>query len=234
MMLPISLQSKRRGMKVAMAAEVQYTIGARAICTDGRCGQVTRVVVDPIARVVTDLVVEPAERHGLGRLVPLDLVEAGPDEVRLRCTTAEFERLQSAEETEFLPGTSGYAAYGPEQVLARPYFGLGGTRVSGDAFPGTSGTVTFDVLPPGEVAIRRNAPVHATDGDIGQVEGLVIDPRSRRLTHVLLKRGHLWGRRDVAVPIAAVQVVDEDGLSLSLTKQEVEDLPPVDIDRPGG
>ena len=120
-------------------------------------------------------------------------------------------------------------------VLARPYFGLGGATVSGDAFPGTSGTVTFDVLPPGEVAIRRNAPVHATDGDIGQVEGLVIDPRSRRhLTHVLLKQGHLWGRGDVAVPIAAVKVVDEDGLSLSLTKQEVEDLPPVDIDRPGG
>ena len=31
----------------------------------------------------------------------------------------------------------------------------------------------------------------------------------------------------------AVKVADEDGLSLSVTKQEAGDLPPVDIDRPG-
>jgi hypothetical protein len=106
---------------------------------------------------------------------------------------AEFEELDSAEETQFVPGTRGYAAYGPEQVLAWPYASLGGgPSVEGDAVDGTSETVTYDAIPLGEVAVRRGQHVHATDGDIGLVEGLVIDPRNYHVTHVLLQEGHWW------------------------------------------
>ena len=48
-----------------MAEIVQFTIGAKASCTDGTCGEVTRVIVDPIAEAVTHLVVEPEHRRGL-------------------------------------------------------------------------------------------------------------------------------------------------------------------------
>jgi uncharacterized protein (DUF1786 family) len=59
-----------------MAKTTPFTIGAEASCTDGACGKVTRVVVDPIARAITHLVVEPGPRHGIGRLVPVGLVDA--------------------------------------------------------------------------------------------------------------------------------------------------------------
>jgi hypothetical protein len=39
------------------------------------CGRVVRVVVDPVARAVTQLVVQPENWPGLGRLVPLELVD---------------------------------------------------------------------------------------------------------------------------------------------------------------
>jgi len=201
--------------------ETVFTIGADASCTDGVCGEVIRVVVDPIAREVTHLVVEPKHRSGLGRLVPLDLVDVSAGEVRLRCTRQVFEDLDAAEETQFLPGTLGYLGYGPDQMLFWPYYGVGSGNVSGP--------VTFDTVPVGEVAIRRGEQVHATDGDIGRVQGLVIDSSNRRVTHVLLQEGHLWGRKEVAIPIGAVAAVDE-GIRLTITKQEVEDLPPVDID----
>jgi len=215
-----------------MADTTPFTIGADASCTDGVCGEVSRVVVDPVARSVTHLVVEPKGRQGLGRLVPLSLVDVAGDEVRLRCTVAEFEKLDSAEETQFVPGTSGYALYGPEQVLSWPYSSLGGgMSVEGDTVPGFADTATYDTVPVGDVAIRRGERVHATDGDIGHVEGLVIDARNHHVTHVLLQEGHLWGRKEVAIPINAVAGVD-DGIRLSVTKQEVQDLPPVDIDHP--
>jgi sporulation protein YlmC with PRC-barrel domain len=86
-----------------------------------------------------------------------------------------------------------------------------------------------DNLPLGEVAVRRDEQVHATDGDIGRVQGLVIDPQDRHVTHVLLQEGHLWGRKQVAIPIGAVTSVD-DGIRLNMTKQQVHDLPPVDVD----
>ena len=108
-----------------MAKTTPFTIGADVSCIEGVCGEVSRVVVDPVARAVTHLVVEPKGRQGLGRLVPLDLVDATEGEIRLRCSLADFEDLDPAEETQFVPGTRGYAAYGPEQVLCWPYSGLG-------------------------------------------------------------------------------------------------------------
>ena len=215
-----------------MAKTEAVTIGAEASCTDGVAGEVTRVVVDPVARAVTHLVVEPKGRQGLGRLVPLDLIDGTGGEIRLHCTLVEFERLDPAEETQFLPGTRGYEAYGPEQVVAWPWVSLGGTPgVPGEMVSGTSETVTFDTIPLGEVEVRRGEPVHATDGAIGHVEGLVINPGNYHVTHVLLQEGHLWGRKEVAIPISAVTGV-EGGIQLSMTKQDVEDLPPVNLDRP--
>jgi sporulation protein YlmC with PRC-barrel domain len=215
-------------------AETTFTIGAEASCTDGDCGEVRRVIVNPVARQVTHLVVEPKGRMGLARLVPLDLVETSGSQVRIRCTLAEFAELEPAEETEFIPGSQGYAAYGPEQVLVWPYYGLGGAATVTDAaaLQGTSQTVTYDTIPLGEVEVRRGDAVQATDGSIGRVHGLVVDPRTHHVTHVLLAEGHLWGKKEVAIPIRSVTRVDE-GIQLNITKKQVEDLPPVDIDHPG-
>src|SRR5271166_3245131 len=213
--------------RMGMAETTSFTIGADASCTDGACGEVSRVVVDPVARAVTHLVVEPAHWRGSGRLVPLDLIDATTGEIRLRCTLAEFEKLDPAEETQFLPGTPGYPGYDPEQVLSMPYYGIG---MGGGDVPVA---VTYDAVPLDEVEVRRGEHVHATDGRIGKVQGLVIDPDSHRVTHVLLQEGHLWGRKEVAIPIGAVTGVD-DGIRLNITKQQVQDLPAVDIHHPGG
>jgi sporulation protein YlmC with PRC-barrel domain len=218
-----------------MPEAAEFTIGAEVSCTDGDCGKVSSVVVDPVARAVTHLVVEPKHRQGLGRLVPLDLVDATTGGIRLRCALAAFEQLDSAEETQFIPGSSGYSAYGPGQVVSWPYYGLGGgpgmAGGMGAEMAGVSQTVTYDKVPMGEVAVHRGEHVHATDGEIGRVQGLVIDPRDHHVTHVLLQEGHLWGRKEVAIPIGAVTGV-EDGIQLNITKQDVQDLPPVDIDHP--
>jgi sporulation protein YlmC with PRC-barrel domain len=207
-------------------ADTTFTIGAAAVCSDGPCGAVSRVVVDPVARELTHLVVEPEHRAGLGRLVPLDMVEAGADEVRLRYTLAEFEKLPSAEETDFLPGGSGYDAYAAHEAYYWPYFGLEGGADPRLAL--ASAVETRDTLPPGEIGVRRGEAVHATDGEIGKVEGLVIDSARGHVTHVLLQEGHLWGRKEVAIPIGAVEKIDE-GITVNLTKQEIEALPAVGV-----
>ena len=211
-----------------MAETTLFTIGADATCTDGVCGEVSRVVVDPVARAVTHLVVEPKHRRGLGRLVPLDLVDATTGDVRLRCTRVEFEKLDFAEETQFLPASSGYAGYDPEQAIFWPYYPLARSMGMGG---GLGLAVTSYTLPLGEVAVRRDEEVHATDGYIGRVQGIVIDPHDHHVTHVLLQEGHLWGRKEVAIPISAVTGID-GGVQLNMTKQEVGDLPPVEVHHP--
>jgi hypothetical protein len=73
--------------------------------------------------------------------------------------------------------------------------------------------------------VRGGEHVHAADGDIGEVQGLVIDPGSYHVTHVLLQEGHVLGRKVVAIPIGAVTGVTQDGIQLNITKQQVKDLP---------
>jgi len=92
--------------------------------------------------------------------------------------------------------------------------------------------ITSDRVPTGEVEVRRGEHVQATDGPIGKVQGLIVDPADHHVTHVLLDEGHLWGKKQVAIPIGAVTGVD-DGVQLNLTKDEVGDLPPVDLAEPG-
>ena len=207
-------------------ADTTFTIGAPAECTDGPCGAVSRVVVDPVARELTHLVVEPEHRAGLGRLVPLDMLEAGADAVHLRYTLAEFEKLPSAEETDFLPGGSGYDAYAAHEAYYWPYFGLEGG--ADPALALASAVETRDTLPKGEVGLQRGEPVHASDGEIGKVEGFVVESTQGHVTHVLLQEGHLWGRKQVAIPIGAVEKIDR-GITVKLTKHEIEALPAVGV-----
>jgi hypothetical protein len=220
--------------------ETPFVIGASARSTDEACGQVIRVIVDPIGRTITHLVVGPRHEHGhhIDRLVPVDLAQVTPDGIRLNCTKAEFDKLDPAEETHFVAGTE-HPEYAPDQVWAWPWFSLGAAGISGAWTegqgwdPGGSHgpqrrTVTYDSVPLGEVQVRRGEHVHATDGEIGLVKGLVIDPDDHQVTHVLLQEGHLWGHREVAIPITAVTGV-EAGIRLNLSKQQVEDLSPVDI-----
>ena len=223
-----------------MADTAQFTIGTEATCSDGTAGKVSRVIVDPLAEKVTHLVIEPKHRRDPSRLVPLDLVDGAGGEIRLRCTRAEFEKLGPAQETQFIPSTSGYESDGylPDQVGYWPYYGLGGGMgVAGLGISGGIGagapaqTITSDTVPLGEVEVSRGDYVHATDGDIGRVQGLVIDQGSRHVTHVLLQEGHLWDRKDVAIPISAVAST-AGGIQLNITRQQVQDLPPVNIDHP--
>ena len=211
-----------------MAQTMPFKIGADASCTDGACGQVSRIIVNPITREVTHLAVDPKYRHGPGRLVPVDLVDATTGQIRLRCTLAEFQALRPAEEgggTADLDPT-GHLANPPNQVR----WVLGPVHDPVDAGQG----ITVDYVPSGEVDIRRELTVCATDGEIGQVQGLIVEPGGHRVTHVLLQEGHMWGRKEVAIPIGAVTKIGTLLIHLSLTKHQVKDLPPVNIDHAAG
>jgi sporulation protein YlmC with PRC-barrel domain len=206
----------------------EFTIGAGASCSDGPCGKLTRLIVDPETQAVTHLVIEPGHRGEPERFVPIDLVDETAGEIKLRCTIAEFGRLEPAEEQGLLPTDPGYPIANLD--VAR----VVGPRVGGLAIANLSvndGTkvASHDTVPLGEVDVRRGEPVYATDGEIGKIQGLVIDSGSHHVTHVLLEEGHLWGRKEVAIPIGSVTRVG-DIIQLTIGRQQVQDLPPVDID----
>jgi hypothetical protein len=211
-------------------------IGAVAVDSDGYRGEVRAAVSDPVAATVTHVVVEPEGRSGLARLVPLSLLEteagtetetgtgAAPGRLRLRSTQAEFMNLGPAEETlaEFAVGQTV-----PVQLLPPGWRGTGEPVAQGGDIARIPERETVDVIPPGEVEEHHGDHVHATDGDIGQLRAFRLDPSSGRVTHVLLGEGHLWGRKEVDIPFDQITGFDH-GITLSLTRKQVQDLPPAD------
>ena len=207
--------------------EAEFALGAEASCSDGLCGEVSRLIMDPVALTVTHLVIEPKHRGEPGRLVPVRLVDTTTGQLRLRCTIAEFGKLDLAEETDLAEGLDYGGGYGQAESV-QGYGGAGTIGASGMGIGMGLGhskpVVMHDVVPLGDTDVQRGESVHALDGEIGKVQGFLVDPGDNHVTHVLLQEGHLWGRKEVSIPISAVIGVDA-GIRLNITKKQVEDLP---------
>jgi sporulation protein YlmC with PRC-barrel domain len=199
------------------AMALEFIFGITANCSDGVCGQVTRTILDPAERTLTHLVIEPTSKDAVGRLVPIGLVESAQGEVGLSCSQAQFDQLDPSDIVELAEGRNYTDHRGGDAVLE--YHDVS-PRQRGKQEP----LLTSDKVPEGETEADRHGRVQATDGRIGHLKGFVVDPGDHRVTHVLLREGHLWGAKDVAIPADAVASM-KDGIELSITKKQVEELP---------
>jgi hypothetical protein len=65
---------------------------------------------------------------------------------------------------------------------------------------------------------------------LGHVDGFLVD-KDELITHLVLEQGPPWERREVAVPIGALTRIETNAATLSLTKDEVAALSPVEVRR---
>jgi sporulation protein YlmC with PRC-barrel domain len=216
----------------------EFVMGAKVVCSDGFCGEVRRTILDPAARTVTHLVVGSGHSKSQERLVPVELADERDGEIRLSCTLAEFGQLEPAEEVRLAEGLDYGGGYGVSESV-QGYGDVGSMGVGGSASGMGIGMglghqqplLVEHSVPLGETEVERHEGVHATDGEIGRVEGFVVDRANHQVTHILLQEGHLWGRKEVAIPVSAVDSVEE-GIRLNLTKKQVEELPPLSQGHP--
>jgi hypothetical protein len=68
--------------------------------------------------------------------------------------------------------------------------------------------------------------VHAKDGGIGHIQGIIAESGTGRVTSVLLRERHLLRHRIVAIPRSAIAEVGPDGFHLDLTTDQVRNPPP--------
>jgi PRC-barrel domain len=160
----------------------------------------------------------------------------------VECTLAEAQEFESVHEAAYLrlgesPTQDPNWDVGVEDVLAMPYYtdlGYAGLDVS--PYPGdldSHVTMSYDRVPKGEVEVRRASAVISADGhSLGEVDGFVVAD-DEHITHFVLERGHLWGRKEVTIPIGAVARVESDTVHVALSKDEVGALPAVRVGRHG-
>ena len=197
-------------------------IDAQVRCTDGAAGRSTYVILNPVTRRVTHVVVKESGFPWLERLVPVEMVaETTPDQIRLNCTGEELHSLESFVETEFVPAQYPYEAYDLGQYHVWPY-----------VFPeDESVSIEHERVPPGELAVRRGNHVRATDGDVGRVDEFLVDRDTEQITHLVLREGHLWEQKDLLIPVSEIGQIDEGRVYLKLSKEEVAHLPAIPVRR---
>ena len=86
-------------------------------------------------------------------------------------------------------------------------------------------------IPPGEMAVRRGTHVEATDGYVGRVDEFVVNPENGYISHLVMREGHLWGQKDVIIPLSAIGDTRDDTVFLKLDKHQIESLPTFPVHR---
>jgi hypothetical protein len=194
-------------------------------CADGLCGQSTYVIINPVVKKVTHLVLKAMVFPHTEYLVPLALVaESTPHLIRLRCTKDELHRLEPFIETQFVQADPYYAADAFDLYE--------GYRLWPYVIPETMTVpVEYERVPPGELAVRRGARVRSTDGPVGWVDEFLVDPTNAHITHLVLREGHLWGQKDVTIPVSEIERIEENTVYLKLNKHDIGRLPAIPIRR---
>ena len=216
---------------------MRLDLGTPVACSDSPLGELADIVIDPTTRQITHLVVEP--KHGLytRRLVPIGLLRAGDGEpLVLDCSIDDAAGLEHAEEMAYLrlgefPVEDPRYDVTVSEMLALPYY-QGLDMPSAGLYGYEQGVeVRYERVPKGEVEVRRASAVTSSDDHhLGHVEGLIVDDE-QHITHFVLEHGHMWGKRDVTIPIGAVDRVEADTVILALTKDEVGALGEVRVHR---
>jgi len=211
---------------------MEIPLNAQVDCTDGVCGRSVYVLIDPVIDQVTHLVVKENASPNTEYIVPVDLVtETIVDTIRLRCSKAEMEKMDPFIKTKFIE----------ERVPERYYSYSGGTYGVGTYYylpyvilETMQVPVETQQIPPGELAVRRGTRVMATDGHVGYADEFVVNPENGHITHLVMREGHLWGQKDVIIPVSAISTMGrphEDAVFLNIDKRKIGSLPTFPIKR---
>jgi hypothetical protein len=200
-------------------------LGTTVHCTDGNFGELADFVILPRTRRVTHVVVAPPFHHSQARLVPIELIdvaEGTPGLIELRCTTGEaralpaiqvYAHLRLAEAPAAAPGWD----LGIQQAVA-----LSTARALDTDALEPHVSLVYDRVPVGAVEVRRKSEVTGAGGEwIGYLDGVTVDPAGA-IEDVVIEHGHLPGRQCVSVPSSTVARVDLDGLTLTLSREQLD------------
>ena len=196
---------------------VNLLIDAKVECTDGPCGKSTHVIVSPVGYKVTHFAVQDKSLpDNSTRLVPAENVAgATQEQIELNCAKADVAKMAPFVVSNFIRESAPGQAHASGQAYTSQYV------VDDTAYD----EVQKRNIPEGLWAVYSGMHVEASDGHVGKVDGLVVDPNRGEVTYLLMWEGHLWGKREVTIPVSAAYFCDADTVYLKLDTAAVEALP---------
>ena len=202
-------------------------IHANVTCHDGAVGKSSHIIVDLVIEQVTHFVLK-TDHHSKQFVVPIEMVvDSDRTVIRLNCHKEDVYQLPLFDETHF----NGYDDY--DSAPPVPSVGTAASYTRYQPYrTAKPGTQSFADEPhPAELAVRKGVRVLATDGEVGKIDELVIDPDTHRVTHLVLRQHNIFGKWIVTIPVSEIERADLDYVELKLDKAAIKELPTVALKR---
>jgi uncharacterized membrane protein len=198
----------------------QVPINAKVQCKDGECGEVVTLVFNPLNKKLTNVVVK---YNGTEYLVPMEfVVETTPKLVKINCLIEDVTRMEVFSEVHYIETTMPMGQY-------YAYNGGMGAPYYADPYVSSYETelpVEEIHIPSGFKMANRGMNVEATDGHVGKVGELVVDPKEGTITHFTLMESNLLsGKAEATLPISAIDHTEPETIYLKLSKADIKLLP---------
>ena len=195
-------------------------INAKVFCQDKFCGYTQAVILNPENDAITHVVVKESKKPHTERLVPIGMIDASlSHNVHLKFNEASLQSLPPFFDVEYIQTNVPHyeRAYNISDVspVVVPEREVIEERIYH--------------IPLGEFTVDQGTTVYSEDGvNIGKVDEFLVGQKGT-ITHLILREGHIFGQKDVFIPVADIASVKEDSLHLKLDKEKVEKLPAIPV-----
>ncbi len=201
---------------------ITLTFGTHVYCTDKECGKLAYVVVDPTTQQVTEIVVEyglPFLKHN--RVLPFATIRSMmADALHLTINSSEWDEYQEYREFDIEEPD-------PASMIRQPSLR-------------TDGAIDYQGpmihrhlrqgIPAERLILHASSPVKQQESTVGQVDHLLIEPATGRITHLALRRGLLqW--EYIVVPVDQFILANDGSIQLNIPLSALEAFP--HFQRPG-
>ena len=196
-------------------------INAKVYCQDNMCGHTQAIILNPASDVITHLVVKEHKRPHTEYLVPVNMIDASlPENIHLKIDETTLQSLPSFFDVEYIQATVPHYVEVSEMAYVEPVAIPEKKNIEEKIYH----------IPRNELAISQSTIVYSSDEHaIGKVDEFLIDQNGGHVTHLILREGHIFGQKDVFIPITEIETIQENSLHLKLDKENIEKLPAIPI-----
>ncbi|MEJ2413223.1 MAG: PRC-barrel domain-containing protein [Anaerolineales bacterium] len=193
---------------------------------DQKIGELESVIVEPATEEITHLVVRKGGvLNTEDKLVPISLVaQSDKTQIKLHEFEGDVDDLQNYQTSMFVPLDNYINDDLEGEVIPLVFYPpLSSPRAYSAHLTGMP--VIKKELPGDEEALREGAEVVGMEGKkLGQVKEVILDPKTDRVTQLLVKEGVLF-KKEYLIPVEWVRSIEENEVDLYVNQNLIENLP---------
>jgi len=194
-------------------------INAKVFCQDKFCGREQAVLLDPESDIVTHVVIKESINSHAERLVPLDMIDASlADKIHLKLNTKMLQDLPQLYDQDYIQVTVPHLIEVSDIYYIDPVIVPEQKIIQEKSYH----------IPTNELSITRGTHVHSADRyTVGTVDEFLIDQNVGQVTHLILRKGNIFGQEDVFIPATEMEKITESEIRLKIDKKEIDLLPAI-------